>query len=306
MHITDFVHTLSFDWQQKYKVPVHKLSLSGNFTCPNRDGTIGKGGCTFCSVNSFSSNLSVSLKEQLEIEKKSNKRSKLYFAYFQSYTSSYAEVSFLKKMYDDVVNEDNVVGLCIGTRPDCVSLEFLKLLQSYKNLGKDIILELGIQTANDNTLKLINRGHNYKSFSNTCRMAVDLDINVCAHLIIGLPNESIETNLISLKKIIEDGASALKLHPLHIVKDSIMEKQYKQGKIKLLTDDEYVLQASEIIAHTPPNIIFHRVSATARKPFLIAPSYCETRFEIIDKIANYLSMNGVQGSAIGQPYIKQN
>lgn len=306
MHLDDFVHTLGIDWLHRYGQKVHKLTLSGRFSCPNRDGTIGRGGCTFCNVKAFSDqSQEQSIADQINIGKNQiANRSQKYFAYFQSYTTTYAEVSYLKMLYDQAITEANIIGLCIGTRSDCLSKDCLDLLLSYRDQGFDIIVELGLQTANDRTLKLINRGHDFHSFEQTCRLLRTYKLDVCTHLILGLPHEDLNDYMRTLNLVIEAGSTALKLHPLHIVRGSIMEKQYRNGHIKLLSSDDYVASAGELIANTPKDIVYHRVSATARIDELIAPDYCIKRFPIIDAIACYLAKYGGQGCAIGDYYEK--
>ena len=201
--------------------------------------------------------------------------------------------------------EDGVVGLCVGTRPDCCPDECLDLLSSYRDLGKDVIVELGLQTALDHTLKNINRGHDFSSYARTAERIRRRNLKICTHLILGLPGESLEDNIFSLNAVLDAGTDGIKLHPLHIVRGSIMAKQYRAGEIRLLSLDEYTGRACELIARTPARIVFHRISATARSPFLIAPDYCEKKFPVIDSVTGYLSRYGVQGSAIGDPFIPE-
>jgi len=306
MHIDDFVHTVSSEWMHRYGEKVHKLTLAAGFSCPNRDGTLGRGGCTFCNVKSFTDPTEhLSIREQLNYGKANiGGRSKKYFAYFQSYTTTYAEVEYLRRLYDQALQEADIVGLCIGTRPDCLSRACLDLLLSYADAGYEIIVELGLQTANDQTLKRINRGHDFLSYYNTCRLARSFGLDVCTHLIIGLPDEDLDDNMNTLSKVLDAGTTALKLHPLHVVRGSAMEKQYHAGRLGILTRDEYVEVAGELIANTPKDIVYHRVSATARADQLVAPEYCIKRFPVIDAVANYLARYGAQGCAIGDFYEK--
>ncbi len=303
MQLTDFVHTIGTEWKYLYLGSVGKLSLSGKFSCPNRDGTIGRGGCTFCSVGSFSEVSALSVPEQIRVQ--SDSGFSYYYAYFQSYTSTYAEISYLRKLYDEALLFDGVVGLCVGTRPDCCSDECLDLLCSYRELGKDVIVELGLQTAVDSTLKAINRGHDFRSYADAAKRIRGRGLKLCTHLILGLPGETLEDNIFSLEAVLDAGTDGLKLHPLHIVRGSVMAAQYRAGEIKPLTCEEYTHRAGEVIARTPSGIIFHRVSATARAPFLIAPDYCAKKFPVIDSVTQYLSRYGVQGSAVGDPFIPE-
>lgn len=303
MQLTDFVLTIGSQWKKKYQGTVRKLSLSGPFSCPNRDGTIGRGGCTFCNVSSFSETSRETVADQIASQKLQEQDSVAYFAYFQSYTSTYAEISYLKYLYDEALCQSQVVGLCVGTRPDCVSDSCLDLLESYQDQGKEVILELGLQSALDRTLHRVNRGHDFAAYAESCRRSRKRGINVCTHLILGLPGETFADNLETLNKVLDTGVDALKLHPLHIVTGSVMAREYQRGSITLLDLDEYVMRAGELVARTPSHIVFHRLSATARRPTLIAPDYCERKFTVIDRLTRYLSLYGCQGSALGDPYL---
>ena len=207
MHINQYLNTYGDYLKRRFGQRVQKLSLSGNFTCPNRDGTLGRGGCTFCNVSSFSGkgveNLSIS--EQLACAPE--KRSKIFLAYFQAYTSTYAELQLLKKMYSEALEFPNIVGICVGTRPDCVSDEVLDLLERYLHEGKEVWLELGLQSAIDETLDLINRHHYFADYADAVYRARKRGIKVCTHLIIGLPGEELIHNLTTLQTLCIRGAS---------------------------------------------------------------------------------------------------
>lgn len=226
------VNTLGQDLQRRYGEKVHKLTLHGGFSCPNRDGTIGVGGCTFCNVASFADEQAQvkSIQEQLTDRAGEVTRAKKYLAYFQAYTSTYAEVQVLKSMYEEALKYADIVGLCVGTRPDCVPDAVLELLSGYVSQGFEIWLELGLQTANNRTLKRINRGHDFECYAEITKKARALGIKVCTHLIVGLPGEDKATCLDTLDKVTDVGTDGIKLHPLHIVEGSIMVKAGKQGE----------------------------------------------------------------------------
>ncbi|MBQ8707278.1 MAG: TIGR01212 family radical SAM protein [Succinivibrionaceae bacterium] len=303
MQLSDFVRTVGQEWMRRYRGRVGKLSLSAGFTCPNRDGTVGRGGCSFCSVSSFSGARETSVSDQIRAQK--DQGSDFYFAYFQAYTSTYGEVESLKKLYDEALSHESVIGLSVGTRPDCISDECLDLLSSYQDAGSHVIVELGLQSIHDRTLRLINRGHDAGCYRDSARRILVRGLELCTHLIVGLPGESLDDNLISLEAALESGSHGLKLHPLHIVRGSRMASDYRRGEIRLLSRDEYVARAGEMIARTPSRIVYHRVSATAMDGTLIAPEYCRRKFEIIDSLTNYLARYGVQGSAVGDPYVPE-
>ncbi|UAB70883.1 TIGR01212 family radical SAM protein [Vibrio sp. SCSIO 43132] len=304
------VNTLGQDLQRRYGEKVHKLTLHGGFSCPNRDGTIGVGGCTFCNVASFADEQAQvkSIQEQLTDRAGEVTRAKKYLAYFQAYTSTYAEVQVLKSMYEEALKYADIVGLCVGTRPDCVPDAVLELLSGYVSQGFEIWLELGLQTANNRTLKRINRGHDFECYAEITKKARALGIKVCTHLIVGLPGEDKATCLDTLDKVTDVGTDGIKLHPLHIVEGSIMAKSWKAGRMNAPKMEEYVDIASEMIRRTPPEVVYHRVSASARKPTLLAPDWCEQRWLAMTEIGRSLDKLGVQGSLIGTPfeYVKPN
>ncbi|KJY72475.1 TIGR01212 family radical SAM protein [Vibrio nigripulchritudo] len=304
------VNTLGQDLQRRYGEKVHKLTLHGGFSCPNRDGTIGVGGCTFCNVASFADEQAQvkSIQEQLTDRAGEVTRAKKYLAYFQAYTSTYAEVQVLKSMYEEALKYADIVGLCVGTRPDCVPDAVLELLSGYVSQGFEIWLELGLQTANNRTLKRINRGHDFECYAEITKKARALGIKVCTHLIVGLPGEDKATCLDTLDKVTDVCTDGIKLHPLHIVEGSIMAKSWKAGRMNAPKMEEYVDIASEMIRRTPPEVVYHRVSASARKPTLLAPDWCEQRWLAMTEIGRSLDKLGVQGSLIGSPfeYVKPN
>lgn len=300
MQLHELANTFGQDLQRRYGEKVHKLTLHGGFSCPNRDGTIGKGGCTFCNVASFEQFKAIH--EQLADRAGEVKRAKKYLAYFQAYTNTFAEVQVLKNMYEEALNAANIVGLCVGTRPDCVPDAVLELLKGYVDDGYEVWLELGLQTANDKTLKRINRGHDFACYDTITRKARLLGIKICTHLIIGLPGDTREDNLETLNKVLETGTDGIKLHPLHIVEGSTMAKAWRAGKIEAPTMEDYIDVASEIIRLTPPDIIYHRVSATARRPTLLSPMWCEPRWLGLTNVGMALNKDGAQGSLINTPF----
>jgi hypothetical protein len=304
MQLHELVNTLGQDLQRRYGEKVHKLTLHGGFSCPNRDGTIGRGGCTFCNVASFADEQAQaqSIEAQLKERAGEIRRAKKYLAYFQAYTSTYAEVQVLKQMYQQALKAAEIVGLCVGTRPDCVPDAVLELLQDYVQQGFEIWLELGLQTANDQTLKRINRGHDFACYAEITQRARALGIKVCTHLIVGLPKETRSDNIATLKQVIDVGTDGIKLHGLHIVEGSTMAKAWRAGKLETPSLEEYVAIASELIRLTPPEVVYHRVSSAARRPTLLSPLWCENRWLAMTEIGRALDRDGAQGSLLGQPF----
>ncbi|AQP35433.1 TIGR01212 family radical SAM protein [Vibrio anguillarum] len=305
MQLHQLVNTIGQDLQRRYGEKVHKLTLHGGFSCPNRDGTIGRGGCTFCNVASFADEetQAQSIEQQLTERAGEIKRAKKYLAYFQAYTSTYSEVQVLKNMYQQALQSADIVGLCVGTRPDCVPDAVLDLLADYVRQGFEIWLELGLQTANNQTLQRINRGHDFECYALITERARALGIKVCTHLIVGLPKETRTDNLQTLKQVLTVGTDGIKLHGLHIVEGSTMAKAWRAGKLQAPTLEEYVSIASELIQMTPPEIIYHRVSSAARRPTLLAPLWCENRWLAMTEIGRALNQGGAQGSRLSRAFV---
>ncbi|MFV0481401.1 MAG: TIGR01212 family radical SAM protein [Campylobacteraceae bacterium] len=305
MQLHEVVNTFGNYLLNKYNEKIYKVTLDGGFNCPNRDGTIGRGGCTFCNVSSIiDENISKnSLKEQLSYQTNRMYKSNKYIAYFQAYTSTYSEVTVLKELYKESMAYENIIGLSVGTRPDCVRHEALELLLEFQNIGYEIWLELGLQSANNKTLININRGHSFEDYVKTTKLARNMGIKVCTHLIIGLPNEDKNESINTLNKVLETGVDGLKIHPLHIAKNAPMQKDWQNGKIKILELDEYVDTACDMIRETPKDVIYHRVSANART--LVAPSWCANHWIAMNAIYKNLIQFGAQGSATKDVYGQQ-
>lgn len=300
LNLDNYVNTFGLYLKGKYQQRIKKLTIDAAFTCPNRDGTIGRGGCTFCNVDSFNHNQkSDSIPIQMARGKKelAGKASK-YLAYFQAYTSTYQEVEYLKVKYEQALAQADIVGLCVGTRPDCVPDEVLSLLASYVEQGFEVWLELGLQSSNNQTLKRINRGHNFSAYVDAVTRANALGIKVCTHLIAGLPSEGLVEVKNTLNDVLAHPVEGLKIHPLHVVAGSTMAKMWRADKLKVYEIEEYAEIAADIIRHTPKHIVYHRVSATANKPVLLAPDWCQLRWPSINAVCRYLDKFGGQGSAL--------
>ena len=296
MHLDRYINTLGRHLKSRFGQRVRKLSLHAGFTCPNRDGTLGRGGCTFCSVRSFNEGDAQSpLVEQLAARRLELKRASRYIAYFQAYTSTYAEVEVLRRLYAEATRQEDIVGLCVGTRPDCVPCAVLELLADYRQRGYEVWLELGLQSAHDETLRRINRGHDFAAYADAVARARHHGIPVCTHLIVGLPGESPAMCHATHARVLELGVAGLKLHPLMIVSGSRMALQHARGELMPPAIDDYAAMAAELIRRTPAAVVFHRVTATAREPTLIAPDWCCTSWPATQAICEDLARNGMQG-----------
>jgi hypothetical protein len=295
--LADYVPTLGQDLLRRYGERVHKIAINAAFTCPNRDGSKGRGGCSFCNNVSFSPNskTTISLAAQIQAGREVLRRrtgARKYLAYFQAYTNTYADIATLEKLYAAALAEPDIIGLSIGTRPDCVSNEVLDLLENYQFQGKEIWLELGLQSAFDTTLERVKRGHGFAEYQDTVQRAQQRNLKICTHLIIGLPGETKQHAVESLQKILMLGTNGLKLHPLHIVTNTLLAYEWKQGSYQPLQLLEYVNIVADLVQMTPPNIIFHRLTGTASPEVLLAPNWCAKKWLVLNAITQELQQRG--------------
>ena len=293
--------------QTRYGEHVHKVAIDAGFTCPNRDGSIGRGGCTFCNNVSFSPNgrQPNTIAEQIDagrrvIRKRTGARK--YIAYFQAYTNTYADVQELMRLYDEALKEPDVIGLDIGTRPDCVPDEVLDLLVNYQQKGYEVWLELGLQSSHDKTLKHVNRGHGFAEYEETLLKARHRGLQVCTHLILGLPGEKTQHHIQSLQRVLDLGVDGLKFHPLHVVKGTQLANEWRRGEFEPITRQEYVSDVVELINLTPPDVVFHRLTGTASSEILLAPQWCSQKWSVLNAIAEALQ---AQHPAIIHPQLAQ-
>lgn len=300
MQLETHINTFGRHLKARFGTRVRKLSLHAGFTCPNRDGTLGRGGCTFCSVLSFNEGKAEQpISVQMAERRAELTRATRYLAYFQAYTNTYAEVEELRRLYAEAVSHSDVVGLCVGTRPDCVPDGVLEILAGYRAQGYEVWLELGLQSAHDETLQRINRGHGFAAYADAVARAQRFGVPVCAHLILGLPGESEAMMRETHARVLALGVEGIKLHPLMIVKGCSMAAQYARGEVAPPTLAAYAAIAADLIRRTPPEVVFHRVTATARPPTLIAPDWCHTNFPAANAIAAELAAHGGQGCLAG-------
>jgi uncharacterized protein len=264
---------------------VRKVSLNAGFSCPNLDGTVGKGGCAYCDNKSFSAVAAseLSVMEQLEDGIRKNKNSGGIIAYFQNYTNTHAPVEKLREIFTPVIMHSKVAGISVGTRPDCLSPEVVSLL-AYLNKIKKAIVEIGVQSANDKTLKSINRNHSAQCVRDAAARCKNAGLLITSHIIIGLPDEDMEDFVRTAKLILECGFSAVKIHPLHIVRGTKFAEEYARGKLGLLGMEDYCKAAAEVIRIVQPDVAIERVSAECPSYMLVAPDWCGQREKIWEGI----------------------
>lgn len=270
--------SLSADLRKMYGCRVQKITVDAGLNCPNRDGTVGVGGCIYCNATGSGSGAfakGVSVREQIEMGKKAMIRrykAKKFLVYFQSYSNTYAPVDHLAQIYREALAIDGVVGLCIGTRPDCVSEQALDLLKdlSQKNL---IWLEYGLQSAHDQTLEAINRGHDRATFARAVNEAQNRNIRTCAHIILGLPGETRQMVRQTARFLADLDIDGVKLHLLYVVKNTPLEHLYNQGQYHCLTQEEYVEWSCDVLERLPKNAVVHRLTGDPHPDELVAPQW---------------------------------
>lgn len=302
MILSNRVNTYGQFLLKRYGKRIHKVALDAGFTCPNRDGTKGTGGCTFCNNVSFSpaagSRLDVPgqiAKARVAIAKRT--RARQFIAYFQAYTNTYADIAELETLYREALAQPDVIGISVGTRPDCVSPAVLDLLETLRDEGLEVWLELGLQSAFDDTLARVNRGHTLAEYRETALATRARGIPLCTHLIIGLPGENERHYHSTLDTVLEIGVDGLKLQPLHVVKRTILAYQWRRGGYEPLNQVDYIRIAADLIERTPQHIIFHRVTATASKDILLAPEWCSQKWNILNGIEKELRQRGTRQSS---------
>lgn len=261
--------------KEKFGERVLKICIDGGFTCPNRDGSKGSRGCVFCSERGSGEHLrNIAIETQVKnhIASYRGERANKFIAYFQNFSNTYDTVQNLKIKYDSALCDDRIVGLEIATRPDCINEEIAKLLEEYAKKYY-VVVELGLQTSNDEIGKLINRCYTTKDFEEAVKLLAKHNIEVVAHVMVGLPNETFEDIANTINFLNEQKISGIKIHSTYIVKETVLEQMYKDGLYTPMQLDEYINRACYIISHLRKDVIIHRVSGDAPKDKLVAPEW---------------------------------
>ena len=294
-------HTLDYFFKNKFGCKISKISLSGPFTCPNRDGTKGTGGCIYCSSalsGDFAGNPSQSVKRQFEeIRTMMNKKWKdtRYMAYFQTGTGTYAPVDKLRSLYNAALDCEDVVALSIATRPDCISRECYSLLEEMSKRTY-LTVELGLQTIHDKTGALINRQSTYSDFLTAFHTLKNLGIDVCVHLINGLPGEDVSMMNESVMAVSDLLPWSVKLHLLHVIKGTVCEKMYLEGAFKTFEMDEYVNLICHQLELLDKRIVVQRLTGDGKRSELVSPLWSIKKFEVLNAIDHEMQRrNSYQG-----------
>mgnify|MGYP002541095664 FL=1 len=275
--------------KDKFGQKVYKISLDGGFTCPNRDGKTGTRGCIFCSKGGsgdFAESRKMSITEQIENGKKKVEKkikSGKYIAYFQAFTNTYAPVETLRQKYEEAINHPDIVALSIATRPDCLGDDVLRLLDEMNKI-KPVFVELGLQTIHQKSAKYIRRGYDLSVYDKAVRDLKKIGVNVVVHVILGLPNESENDMLETVKYVCESGANGIKLQLLHVIDGTDLAKDYEKGLFKTLEFDEYVNLIVKCVKIIPKDIVIHRLTGDGAKKDLIAPLWSADKKRVLNAI----------------------
>lgn len=298
------INMLSEYLTNKYGKKIYKLSLSSGLSCPNRDGKIGVGGCIFCSgsgAGEFAQCSKESIHTQIDTAKKMLSQ-KLqnedgYIAYFQPFSNTYGSIEYLRKLYTEVINRDDIKILSIATRPDCLDEEKIKFFAELNKI-KPVWIELGLQTIHEHTAKYIRRGYPLEIYKNIAKQLKDNGINVITHLILGLPNES-KNDMVESAKLAGKYSDGLKFHMLYIQQNTDICKDYNQGMFKSLEKDEYIDILCECLRFIPEDVVIHRITGDCEKESLISPLWSADKLKVLRDIKNaFYDRDIVQGEKL--------
>ena len=281
--------TLNQHYQETFGCKVYKLAIDAGFTCPNRDGTLGHRGCIFCSGEGSGefAEKGCSVTYQLEQAKRrvsAKIREGKYIAYFQAFTNTYAPVEHLRELYEEAIRQEDIVGLAIGTRPDCLSDEVVALLAQIHAI-KHVSVELGLQTVHPKSIEYIRRGYDNAVYFDAVRRLKNAGIEVVTHIILGLPSETAEMAVQTTKAAVDAGTDGIKFHLLHVLRGTDLAEDYKAGQFSCLTLEEYGDWLQKCIAQLPNHITVHRITGDGAKRDLIAPLWSADK----KRVLNYLN-----------------
>ena len=287
-------NNLSGYFREKYGKRLGKICIDGGFSCPNRDGKCGEGGCIYCGERGAGEHIdaSASIKEQVLSGLEGAESDDLFVAYFQNFTNTYAPVDVLKERYDAALIDERIKVLAIGTRPDCIDEEIATLIASYRE-RVDVWVELGLQTANDRTADLINRGYHRDCFEKAMEILKKLSIPVVVHLIVGLPGEKLDDVKETVEYINKFRLFGIKIHSIYVMEGTALADMYKKGEYAPPTMSEYVSSAVYILTHIHPALVVHRLTGDCPRDLLIAPDWNRSKNEVINSIVYKMQLEGL-------------
>ncbi len=300
-------HTLNEYYRKTFGGKVFKVSLDGGFTCPNRDGNITVGGCIFCSARGsgdFAGDRREDLKNQFrQVSERMHKKwpKAKYIGYFQAFSNTYAPAKELREMYETILEEEDVVGLAIATRPDCLPEDVLDVLSDMNKKTK-LWVELGLQTIHEHTQQLINRGHDYQVYLDGVEKLRKKNIDVITHIIINLPGESKEEMMDTAKAVAHLPVQGIKIHMLHLLKKTPMMELYEAGKLTFMNKEEYINMVVDMLEILPPDMVIHRLTGDGPPDLLVEPRWTLKKWEVLNGIDHEL---GRRNSWQGKYYKKE-
>lgn len=274
-------------WRNLFGCNVHKLSIDAGFTCPNRDGLVAVGGCIYCDGRGSKLRRKgelPSVASQIAAGKKYySEHAAKFIAYFQTFTNTYASVDKLQKIYDEALAEQDIIGLSIGTRPDCLDQDVIKLLESYAK-QYHIWVELGLQSVHEKTLRLINRGHNYHQFTDAVKAMAGGSLNICVHIIIGLPGETDEDVMLTARNLAALPIQGIKIHSLLALEGTALGEMYSRGEVKMMTKDKYISLVCDLLEILPPGLVIQRLTADGYRDIFLAPDWAKNKLDVLNAI----------------------
>lgn len=286
--------TLSQHYKETFGCKVYKLSLDGGFSCPNRDGTLGTGGCIFCTGSGeFAEGGCDPIALQLERAKdrvRSKNKDGKYIAYFQAFTNTYAPVEYLRRLYYEAIAPEDIVGLSIGTRPDCLGENVVELLREMNKI-KPVSIELGLQTIHEETARYIRRGYEAQVYYDAVKRLKEAGIDVVTHIILGLPGETEEMMLQTTRAAVQAGTDGVKFHLLHVLRNTDLAKEYEAGKFQCLSLEEYGYLLKKCVDILPERTVVHRITGDGAKKDLIAPLWSADKKRVLNYLHKLLSVS---------------
>ncbi|HZK53760.1 MAG TPA: TIGR01212 family radical SAM protein [Desulfosporosinus sp.] len=282
-------HTFNVQLRERFGGKIVKVSMDAGFTCPNRDGTLGIGGCVYCSERGsgdFAGDQRLSISDQFtEVKERMKKKwpNAQYIAYFQAYTNTYATVDRLREVYEEALEQENVVGLALSTRPDCLPQDVLEYLVEL-NRRTYLWVELGLQSSHDRTLAWIGRGHDYAEFLKGLEQLHSRDIRVCVHIILGLPGETKEEMMETAQAVAKLPLEGIKIHLLHVLKGTRLATIFQNEPFAFMTKEAYVSLVVDILEILPPDIVIHRLTGDGPPDDLIGPLWSRKKWEVLNAI----------------------
>ncbi|HHT9118845.1 MAG TPA: TIGR01212 family radical SAM protein [Candidatus Hypogeohydataceae bacterium YC38] len=300
--------------KERFPYKVHKIAIHAGFTCPNRDGYRGLGGCTYCANESFSPNARgpiIPVKEQVRRGKEFLKRrygAEKFIVYLQAFSNTYADLATLRSRYDealgllgtaeDSLEDEDVIGLSIGTRPDCVPDEVLELIKTYED-RYHVWMEYGLQSMHERTLRRINRCHTYQEFEDAVQRTRALGINVCAHVILGLPGEDRSDMIATARTVSGLGINGIKIHHLYVAQSTPLAEEYLSGRVRTMDLEEYIPLAADFLEHISPEVTVQRLVGDTHGESLVSPIWPVSKAEVFSAITEELRRrDSFQGAKI--------